>query len=163
MVKWAQIGWALEPADPGPEEFNGKETGQTVGSASAKASGLEGGPLSGWPIGRSYIVQGCVAVGIIGFSTLVILLPMRGFGFIGYHPNLFRGTMRGDSPANVVLFIIVVAGMARALFLCHKLTSWLSLIVAERSGTVILPAEEGQQSDSGSRKSRIPRWLRARM
>lgn len=43
-----------------------------------------------------HLVSGCIGVGIIGFSTLVILLPMRGFGFIGYHPNLFRGSSRGD-------------------------------------------------------------------
>ena len=50
----------------------------------------------------------------VGFSTLVILLPMRGLGFIGYHPNLLKGTISGariDPSAAVVLAIVVVAGL----------------------------------------------------
>lgn len=71
VVKWTRIGWAL---DGGAEE--------------STLLDVEGASL-GW----SYVLSGCVGVGIIGFSTLVILLPMRGFGFIGYHPNLFRGSV----------------------------------------------------------------------
>ena len=147
ISKWTQIGLTLDA---------------TEGDASEGAR--EGGSLhvvDNGPIGWSHILQGCIGVGIIGFSTLVILLPMRGFGFIGYHPNLFRGTSRGDSPATIVLFIIVVAGMARALFLCYRLTTYLATLVAERSGTVILPAEKGHAS-SASERSRVPKWLRAR-
>lgn len=156
LVKWAQIGWALEAG----EQMTGGGAGPAVMAQGDGEVTHGAGQEDRWAIGWSHVVQGCVGVGIIGFSTLVILLPMRGFGFIGYHPNLFRGTTRGDSPASVVLFIIVVAGMVRALFLCHKLSSWLAMLVAERSGTVILAAEEGHQS-APSIKSRIPRWLRA--
>ncbi len=64
-----------------------------------------------------HMLLGCAGVGVLGFSTLVILLPMRGLGFIGYHPNLLRGAtgagMRGDPSATVVLSIVVVAGLVR--------------------------------------------------
>ena len=102
-----------------------------------------------------HLLLGCTGVGILGFSTLVILLPMRGLGFIGYHPNLLRGTGgkgRGDPSASIVLGIVVVAGLMRALHLSYKLVLHVSGIIAERSGTVILPADLSHSS--GSRVSK---------
>lgn len=80
---------------------------------------------------------------------------MRGFGFIGYHPNLFRGPARGDSSASAVLGIVVVAGLLRSLFLCYKLASYAANLIARRCGTVILPADEHESMAS----SRERPWL----
>lgn len=90
-----------------------------------------------------HLMLGCTGVGIVGFSTLVILLPMRGLGFIGYHPNLIRSASGagGDPSATVVLAIVVVAGLIRSLYLSYKFMLYLAGVVAQRSGTVILPAD----------------------
>jgi hypothetical protein len=61
-------------------------------------------------------------------------------------PYIHRRTSRGESPATIVLGIVVIAGMARALFLCYKLTTYLAAVVAERSGTIILPADDEPSS-----------------
>eukprot|EP00960_Hanusia_phi_P045117 757032-Hanusia_phi.AAC.7 len=125
VVKWGKVAWELPLA---------------AGSEAGKAAGVS----DLYAIDRQHFVLGCTGVGVLGFSTLVILLPMRGFGFIGYHPNLFRGHPRGDSSASVVLGIVVVAGMMRALFLAYRLTQHVASSIAERSGTIILPADSSQ-------------------
>ena len=122
VVKWGKLAWELPLADGG------------------KSTGL----ADMYAIDRQHFILGCTGVGVLGFSTLVILLPMRGFGFIGYHPNLFRGNPRGDSSASLVLGIVVVAGMLRALFLAYKLTQHMAARIAERSGTIILPADHSR-------------------
>jgi len=111
-----------------------------------------------WPIVVHHVILGCTGVGIVGFSTLVILLPMRGLGFIGYHPNLLRsaGASGGDPSSSVVLAIVVIAGMIRSLYLCYKLMLYLAAVVAQRSGTVILPADLSKDANGSQVRTSRP-------
>ena len=159
IVKWGKIALDLPLSVGDMTEAGEKAEASAVAAERILQAEWSGtGIMSGhqWYIVRHHILLGCTGVGILGFSTLVILLPMRGLGFIGYHPNLLRSSTgaRGDASSSVVLGIVVLAGLMRALYLSHKLMKYLAHIIAERSGTVILPADLSSCAPSST--SRAP-------